>query len=647
MRSDLRQISTIENLFDLPESTDTINYNGNEISIRWLNGYHSQRSLYHSRYALLNNKILVINSAGAPHPYDVKKATSILEKIHVDLKLSNIDVIWDARDVLSPSFKVRKALNLCNNQLSEYWNLRYLIVPPRFRTLVQIYKFIFQRQSDKVLVADSVNEAINCILNQKKTNTSENSKNTIIGHDREKLNEMSKSELIDLIENDAREKAESTKKILEAIGQVTWRGKLNYIEVEAKENDPYYELLSAFSVLQQDVVEIIKEYKDLNKNLELKVAERIFDFIDKESNLRAILDNSDRVTWLMNTRFELIDFNLAFINEIKRRFKLTPKINQNVLELLDSDKEKEVWRARFETVLRGKPGIYLDQDNFNEIERVLETKMFPIKEIGKIKGVSVFIEDITEIKDSQFKLIEKNRDLEKVNSELDSFVYRVSHDLRAPLTSILGLISLMKIETNHEKVTEYISLQEKSINKLDLFIKEIINLSRNSRLGVTVSQIDFNNLLEEVFESQSFTDLDKEINKIISIEENLSFYTDRQRLSIILNNLISNALKYINAHESSPYVKIEIYSENTDCVIKVSDNGIGISEAYLPKIFEMFFRATQEFSGSGLGLYIVKESIQKLNGTITVKSKNGQGTTFKVVLPNLKDRFDAAPKLED
>ena len=498
-----------------------------------------------------------------------------------------------------------------------------------------------------MVIVHSIGDAIDRILKSEASNIEGTKHNLELKRDRVNLLKMSKEELIELIENDAKEKEASTKKILEAIGQVTWKGRLNNIEIDLDEGDPNYELLSAFSILQQDVVDIIKEYKDLNKNLELKVAERIVDFIDKESNLRAILDNSDRVTWLMNTRFELIDFNLAFINETKRRYKQSPRINQNVLEILVSGKEKDVWKERFETVLLGKPGVYLDQDNFNGKERVLEIKMFPIKEIGKIKGVSVFIEDITEIKDSQFKLIEKNRDLEKVNSELDSFVYRVSHDLRAPLTSILGLISLMKIETNHEKVAEYISLQEKSINKLDLFIREIINLSRNSRLGITVSQIDFESLLQEIFESQGFSDLEKEIKRIINIEEDISFYTDRQRLSIILNNLISNALKYVNVHEVAPYVKINIYSDKSDCVLEVEDNGIGISEAYLPKIFEMFFRATQEFSGSGLGLYIVKESVQKLKGTISVKSKTREGSTFKVTLPNLKDRFDAAPKLDE
>jgi signal transduction histidine kinase len=106
-------------------------------------------------------------------------------------------------------------------------------------------------------------------------------------------------------------------------------------------------------------------------------------------------------------------------------------------------------------------------------------------------------------------------------------------------------------------------------------------------------------------------------------------------------------LKYVNPHEADPYVKVAVRLLEEDCVIEVQDNGIGISETFLPKIFEMFFRATQDFSGSGLGLYIVKETVEKLKGKITVKSKMRHGSTFKVVIPNLKQRFDAAPKIEE
>ena len=648
MHFELEDISTIENLFDLSEKTSSIDYKGNTFKIKWLTGYHSDQTLYRSRYALLNNKILIVATSGTPSPLDIKKLAFQLGKIHEQFKLKDIEVIWDFRNFKNPSLKVRRQIVQLNNFLSKYWNNRYLIFTPKYQTFIKIYRFVYQRKIDRLLFAGSVVEALDTILSEDLSGLQDADIMTSWPNiSKPDLLKKSKEELVAIIEQYHNDYKGTTGHILEAINQISWGGRFRPFPIEVSKSDLPFDLQSAFLLLQNDLAEIIKEYKELNVNLELKVAERIVDFIDKESNLRAILDNSDRLTCLLNNRLELIDFNTAFSNEVRNRYGLVPKVDQNILDIFPDQNTRDAWKERFQSALDGKPGIFLDQIMQDGYEQVLEIKTFPIKEIGKIKGVSVFIEDITELKNSQFKLIEKNRDLEKVNRELDSFVYRVSHDLRAPLTSILGLIGLMKIETSHEKVSEYIDLQEKSIQKLDMFIKEIMNLSRNSRLGITVSPIDLKELLDEIFEGQNYINVDREVEKIYDIQEGLSFFTDRSRLSVILNNLISNALKYEDSNKSSVVIKVSAYAENNNCILEVSDNGIGISEVYLPKIFQMFFRATEQFSGSGLGLYIVKETAEKLKGKVTVKSKIRQGTTFKVVLPNMKERFDAAPKLED
>jgi len=647
LNSELNEILSIENFFHLSRELSSINFQGKELSIKWFDDYQSEQSVFLGQYALLDDNILLIATKGTPNSYDIKKSTDLLERIHVENDLTKVDVIWDTRFLEKPSIKVRKALIQGNKQLSSFWNDRYLIIAPQSKTLIRIFSYLYEDTVENLHFSSSIENVLNSVLFDRPFVSGLTSSSESYEEFHENLHKKSKEELIEIISDLNKQQEQSTNKVLEAIGQITWEGKFKKIDVDIEEDSPNFGLLNAFSLLQQDIGEIIKEYKELNQNLELKIAERIVDFIDKESNLRAILDNSDRITWLMNTRYELIDFNVAFANEIVKRYRKRPKINQSILEIINDEREQLLWMDRFESTLKGKPGIYLDQDKYDGRERVLEIKTFPIKEVGKIKGVSVFVEDITELKDSQFRLIEKNRDLQKVNTELDSFVYRVSHDLRAPLTSILGLINLMKIETNRDKIADYINLQERSVLKLDLFIKEIINLSRNSRLGITVSKIDFNELFKEVFESQNYTKSAENIERIIEIEDNLEFYTDRQRLSIILNNLISNSLKYVDSNEKNPFVKVKVYVDEPNCIIEVSDNGIGISEVFLPKIFEMFYRATQEFTGSGLGLYIVKETVDRLKGKITVKSKTRQGSTFKVVLPNLKDRYDAAPKLED
>jgi PAS domain S-box-containing protein len=629
------------------ESESSFDFGGQHMEVKKLPEYQSRDTTYKSKYVLLDGKILIITTSGAPSPYDIKKAIEGLERYFKENQLSGLHIVWDLKSLEKPGIRIRRAIIEGNKRLSLFISTRYLIVSPKDKTLIRIYRFIYQPKVEHLYFCKTIDEALCNILNDCHSAEKESASFKIQRPERSELLKKSKEELAEMIIDYNEKHEQSTNKILEALGHISWGGQFKKVEIVTDENDIHYEMINAFKILQQDVEEIIREYKELNQNLELKVAERIVDFIDKESNLRSILDNSDRMTWLMNTRFELIDFNAAFINEVKRRYKVNPKIDDNILDYIKNEHEREIWEIRFQSALEGRTGIYLDQDNVDGSERVFEIKTFPIKEIGNIKGVSVFIEDITQLKHSQLKLIEKNRDLQKVNSELDSFVYRVSHDLRAPLTSILGLISLMKIETSQEKISEYIALQEKSILKLDLFIKEIINLSRNSRLGITVSEIGFKDLIDEIFESQNYTSSIKKIEKIVEIEESLDFFTDRQRLSIILNNLISNGLKYVNPHEDNPFVMVKVSSNGEGCNIEVTDNGIGISETFLPKIFEMFFRATQEFTGSGLGLYIVKETVEKLQGKVVVKSKMRQGSTFKVTLPNLKERFDAAPKLEE
>lgn len=646
MQSKSEYISIVESLFDFAEGASEFDFHGKKVQFSPLDEFRSDQGNYRSRYAILNESILYIASSGTPHSTDINRSVEKVEQLLVNQGLENIHLIYDLRYVENAGLNARRAILKGSKRLRHFWKSRSIVTSKSYRILIKIYRHISKDPLEDMYFSESVEDALHHLLIQQAPTGNGIEHKKIDYSDTEWLMNKSKEELVAMIQNFHKQGKETADKVLEAIGNISWEENFQGFEMEVQESEPHYDLMNALAWLQRDIAEIIEEYKDVNQNLELKVAERIVDFIDKESNLRAILDNSDRITWLMNNRFELIDFNIAFSNEIIKKYGKKPKVNQNILELIDDEREQMLLLDRFESTFKGKPGIYLDQDFIDGEERVLEIKTFPINELGKIKGVSFFVENITSLKDSQFKLIEKNRDLEKVNSELDSFVYRVSHDLRAPLTSILGLIELMKLETDTDRFADYVKLQEKSINKLDMFIKEIINLSRNSRLGVTVSKIDFHELLNEIFEGQSFIKSAETMERIIDIEEDLEFYSDPQRVSIILSNLVSNSLKYANTNQPDPFIKIRIWKDKTDCIIEVADNGIGISETFLPKIFEMFFRATEEASGSGIGLYIVKETVQKLSGKITAKSKVRQGTTFKVVLPNLKRRYEAAPKLD-
>lgn len=235
----------------------------------------------------------------------------------------------------------------------------------------------------------------------------------------------------------------------------------------------------------------------------------------------------------------------------------------------------------------------------------------------------------------RFRKIEKaNVELKKINADLDRFVYSASHDLRAPLNSILGLVDIAKMEGGAESKNQCLDLIKKSIGKLDSFIKDIIDYSRNQRAQLKHELIDFYEEVHEIFNELQYLDGRNVINKVVEIQNGEPFYNDKNRLNIILKNLISNAITYHN-YGSNPFIKVKVDIKDNYANIEIEDNGSGIEDKHLEKIFDMFYRATDRGQGSGLGLFIVKETVEKLNGKIEVRSKSGKGTTFVISIPSL------------
>jgi PAS domain S-box-containing protein len=265
----------------------------------------------------------------------------------------------------------------------------------------------------------------------------------------------------------------------------------------------------------------------------------------------------------------------------------------------------------------------------------LRTSKVPLHDRnGNVIGILGTYEDVTKRKQVEKKLYEQNTALQKLNAELDNFVYRASHDLRAPLMSVLGLAQLMKLTEEREKQFEYLELIVKSIGKLDAFIKDIIDFSRNSRMAVEKDEIKFKELFDEVFENFHYMPFASSIRKVLNIKEKDLFFSDSRRLRVVFNNLISNSIKYCNTHKNA-FISVNLSFVGNQAVVEIEDNGQGIGQEHLEKIFDIFYRANESSSGSGLGLYIVKECLQKLNGNITVWSELGKRTKFKLVIPSL------------
>jgi len=275
--------------------------------------------------------------------------------------------------------------------------------------------------------------------------------------------------------------------------------------------------------------------------------------------------------------------------------------------------------------------------------------IFPIEinlspwRIGAEKYTTALINDISERKLAEDILRRKNLDLKKKNKELDNFIYSISHDIRSPISTLMGLINIFALEIQQPQNQQVIQKMDSTISRLDHYIRNIIIFADVSHSNLFPDLIEFEKLIHTILKSnKSLDQVDNPLEIILEVNGDYAFYTDEHQLEIILDQLIANAFRFRKAYIDNAYLKITINHHEDEVLIVFEDNGIGIHDSFKDKIFNMYFRANYSSVGSGLGLYIVKESVEKLHGEITFKSELDKGATFTVKLPNLKE-----PQLND
>ena len=248
--------------------------------------------------------------------------------------------------------------------------------------------------------------------------------------------------------------------------------------------------------------------------------------------------------------------------------------------------------------------------------------------------LSIAIDNCVTLYTSRIEIQLKNEELLKTNDELNKFVYSVSHDLRSPLTSILGIVNLAKITPEMKVALSYFEMIEGRVLKLDDFIKKIIDYYKNARLEIVKDKIDLKPFILEIWEL--LRDQNSNILFNLNVREDVEYVGDSMRLKIIFENLISNAIKYQNPSSNSKLIDISVNVDSINLNITISDNGIGIDSRFIDSIFNLFFRTEDslQVEGAGIGLYLVKEAVNKTGGTIDVNSKLMYGTVFKILIPN-------------
>jgi two-component system sensor histidine kinase/response regulator len=314
---------------------------------------------------------------------------------------------------------------------------------------------------------------------------------------------------------------------------------------------------------------------------------------------------------------------------------------ENEVPIIISDQRMpdETGIAFFESIKSIYPNSYrILLTGYTDIEDLMQAvnigNVFRyIQKPWQVNIIQDAISSAMDLYNTRLLLLEKNIQLEKAYNELDKFVYSASHDMRAPLMSILGIIRLAKLE-NNPNPAQYCNLIEQSVLKLDDFIRKIIDYYKNNRFQDTIEDIKWETLIHYCIEANRYLHSSQRLKFQTDINQNGPYRSDKMKWMIILNNLISNAIKYQRPNADPAIVSITVHSTPSEVTIRVEDNGEGIKQSDLDNIFKMFYRSSHVSSGSGIGLYIVKEAVNKLNGSISVMSELGTGTIFQITVPN-------------
>jgi PAS domain S-box-containing protein len=242
--------------------------------------------------------------------------------------------------------------------------------------------------------------------------------------------------------------------------------------------------------------------------------------------------------------------------------------------------------------------------------------------------------DISERVEFENNLEQKNLQLAKINNQMEKFLYSTSHDLRSPITSILGLVNLARMHSIDQTIIDYVGKIEASAQKLEKIIRDTISFSKTTYQNIHSEKVDFETIIWKIINTHHNDDNFNRLKVEVTIRGEAPFYSDPDRLEIILDNLVRNAIQFLDVTKVRPFLHVLVTLVPAHVTIEIHDNGIGIARQYFDQIFKMFYKASVHSKGAGLGLYIAKEGVEQLAGNISVESEVGFGSVFKVFIPN-------------
>ena len=227
-----------------------------------------------------------------------------------------------------------------------------------------------------------------------------------------------------------------------------------------------------------------------------------------------------------------------------------------------------------------------------------------------------------------------NTALTQAKAELNTFLYRASHDLRGPLCSMEGLLSLAEVEENPPEQRQYFKLMQQTVRKLNRMLENLLAYTLNTHQRPTMESVDFGSVVARALDSLRDLKGFERVKVETHLDTATPFYSDAERLFSVLKSVISNSITFQNYALEEPAVTIRITCSPREAAIVVGDNGVGIAAENLEAVFDMFSRSSAQSNGSGLGMYIVRQTVEKLGGQIFLQSREGIGTQVSIHIPN-------------
>jgi signal transduction histidine kinase len=254
---------------------------------------------------------------------------------------------------------------------------------------------------------------------------------------------------------------------------------------------------------------------------------------------------------------------------------------------------------------------------------------------GDVRHDEIIV-DISNEVINEHKLCEKSHLLEKVANELDRFIYSASHDLRAPISTMQGLISVVKRNSEVFPLDQFLSMMEESLNKLETFVNRLVEFSKNSNEPLLIETVDIDKMINHILDELKEHPNKEKVSIEYSLEGVSRIDTDFNKLYSVLFQIIKNAFDYVDPAKPRAILSIRAETLAYHVAIEIMDNGIGIEKGSLPKVFQMFYRGTHRSRGSGLGLFLAREAITRLKGSIDIKSELNLGTFVNLQIPKMQ-----------